>query len=131
MEQPKIERVLRLMKMMTGNNNYTVEDMAERLGISYRSVYRYIETFKDSGFVVQRKDGGIYKLGKESYTDNADSDFRFVCAVIETAMILHKSEHAKNITIADVDAMLGNLDLSKDTYKSEFHVLIRRLVNAK
>lgn len=66
MEQPKIERVLRLMKMMTGNNNYTVEDMAERLGISYRSVYRYIETFKDSGFVVQRKDGGIYKLGKES-----------------------------------------------------------------
>ena len=66
MDQPKIERVLRLMKMMAGNNNYTVEDMAERLGISYRSVYRYIETFKDSGFVVHRKDGGIYKLGKES-----------------------------------------------------------------
>ena len=66
MEQPKIERVLRLMKMMTGNTNYTVEDMAERLGISYRSVYRYIETFKDSGFVVQRLDGGIYKLGKDS-----------------------------------------------------------------
>ncbi|MGN0091667.1 MAG: helix-turn-helix transcriptional regulator [Alistipes sp.] len=66
MEQPKIERVLRLMKMMTGNNNYTVEDMAERLGISYRSVYRYIETFKDAGFVVQRKEGGIYKLGKDS-----------------------------------------------------------------
>ena len=66
MEQPKIERVLRLMKMMTGNNNYTVEDMAERLGTSYRSVYRYIETFKDAGFVVQRKEGGIYKLGKDS-----------------------------------------------------------------
>lgn len=66
MEQPKIERVLRLMKMMTGNNNYTVEEMAERLGISYRSVYRYIETFKSSGFVVQRKDNGVYKLGKES-----------------------------------------------------------------
>ena len=54
------------MKMMTGNNNYTVEDMAERLGTSYRSVYRYIETFKASGFVVQRKEGGIYRLGKES-----------------------------------------------------------------
>ena len=67
MEQPKIERVLRLMKMMTGNNNYTVEDMAERLGISYRSVYRYIDTFKESGFVVQRKEGGIYRLGKESH----------------------------------------------------------------
>lgn len=66
MEQPKTERMLRLMKMMAGNNNYTVEDMAERLGISYRSVYRYIETFKDAGFVVHRMEGGIYKLGKES-----------------------------------------------------------------
>ena len=66
MEQPKTERVLRLMKMMAGNNNYTVEDMAGRLGISYRSVYRYIETFKDAGFVVHRMEGGIYKLGKES-----------------------------------------------------------------
>ena len=67
MDQPKIERVLRLMKMMTGNNNYTVEEMAERLGTSYRSIYRYIETFKEAGFVVQRKEGGIYKLGKEEY----------------------------------------------------------------
>lgn len=66
MEQPKIERVLRLMKMMTGNTNYTVEDMAEYLGVSYRTIYRYIETFKDSGFVVQRIDGSIYKLAKES-----------------------------------------------------------------
>lgn len=66
MDQPKIERVLRLMKMMAGNTNYTIEDMAERLGVSWRSVYRYIETFKDSGFVVQRKGDGIYKLGKDS-----------------------------------------------------------------
>lgn len=51
MEQPKIERVLRLMKMMTGNTNYTVEDMAESLGVSYRTIYRYIETFKDSMLV--------------------------------------------------------------------------------
>ena len=65
MEQPKIERVLRLMKMMTGNNNYTIDEMAERLGISSRSVYRYIETFKEAGFVVHHT-GNIYKLGKES-----------------------------------------------------------------
>lgn len=66
MDQPKIERVLRLMKMMTGNVNYTVEDLAERLETSPRSIYRYIETFKDAGFVVQKVDGGVYRLGKES-----------------------------------------------------------------
>lgn len=66
MDQPKIERMLRLMKLMTGNVNYTVNDLAERLDTSYRSIYRYIETFKQAGFVVQKLDGGVYKLSKES-----------------------------------------------------------------
>lgn len=66
MDQPKIERVLRLMKMMTGVNRYTVEELAERLDTSYRSIYRYIDTFKEVGFVVHKEDGGVYRLGKES-----------------------------------------------------------------
>jgi len=65
MDQPKIERVLRLIKMLTGNLNYTVNDIAKRLDIDKRSVYRYIDTFKEAGFVVQ-KEGGIYRLGNES-----------------------------------------------------------------
>lgn len=66
MDQPKIERLLRLMKLMTGNVNYTINDLAVRLNTSYRSIYRYIESFKDAGFVVQKLDEGVYKLGKES-----------------------------------------------------------------
>ena len=66
MDQAKIERLLRLMKLMTGNVNYTVNDLAERLETSYRSIYRYIESFKDAGCVVQKLDGGVYKLSKES-----------------------------------------------------------------
>ena len=66
MDQPKLERLLKLMKLMTGNVNYTVEDLAERLDTSYRSIYRYIETFKRAGFVVHKLEGGVYKLGKES-----------------------------------------------------------------
>lgn len=66
MDQPKIERVLRLMKMMTGANRYSVEELAERLGTSYRSIYRYIDTFKEVGFVVHKEEGAVYRLGKES-----------------------------------------------------------------
>lgn len=71
MDQPKIERMLRLMKMMSGNMNYTVEELGEKLGISYRSVYRYIDTFKASGFVVEKLQKNVYKLGKmpRSYVD--------------------------------------------------------------
>lgn len=66
MDQPKLERLLRLMKLLTSNVNYTVNDLAERLDTSYRSIYRYIETFKEAGFVVHKLEGGVYKLGKES-----------------------------------------------------------------
>ena len=54
MEQPKIERVLRLMQLLTGNVNYTINDLADKLDTSYRSIYRYLDTFKDAGFVVQK-----------------------------------------------------------------------------
>lgn len=71
MDQPKIERLLRLMKMMSGNVNYTIDELAEKLGTSYRSIYRYIDTFKESGFVVEKLHSNVYKLGKmpRSYVD--------------------------------------------------------------
>lgn len=71
MDQPKIERLLRLMKMLAGNRNYTIDELAERLGTSYRSIYRYIDTFKDSGFVVEKLHSNVYRLGKmpKSYVD--------------------------------------------------------------
>ena len=62
MEQPKIERILRLMQYLTGNINYTVDDLAESLGISRRTVFRYLDTFKSAGFVVQKMEGGIYRM---------------------------------------------------------------------
>ena len=64
MDQPKIERMLRLMKMMSGNTNYTIEELARKLGMSYRSVYRYIDTFKASGFVIEKLQKNVYKVGK-------------------------------------------------------------------
>lgn len=71
MDQPKIERMLRLMKMMSGNTNYTIEELASKLGMSYRSVYRYIDTFKASGFVIEKLQKNVYKVGKmpRSYMD--------------------------------------------------------------
>ena len=64
MDQPKIERMLRLMKMMSGNTNYTIDELAEKLGMSYRSVYRYIDPFKASGVVIEKLQKNVYKVGK-------------------------------------------------------------------
>lgn len=64
MEQPKVERVLRLMRLMSGNSIYTVEELASKLDTSYRSIYRYIDTFKEVGFAVEKTGRNVYRLLK-------------------------------------------------------------------
>ena len=66
MDQPKVERILRLMKLMSGALDYDIGQLARALDTSPRSVYRYIDTFKSAGFVVYKKgNNSVYKLGKE------------------------------------------------------------------
>ena len=65
MDQPKIERLLRFMKMMTGNVSYTIAEMSDRLDMSIRTIYRYIDTFRDAGFIVKKQDD-IYRFDVES-----------------------------------------------------------------
>ena len=65
MDQPKIERLLRLMKLLTSNTTYSVDQLAERLSMSRRTIYRYIESFREAGFVI-KKSGDCIRLDKES-----------------------------------------------------------------
>ena len=61
MDQPKIERLLRLMKMLTANTELTVDEIAERLDMSRRTVYRYIDTFRAAGFIL-KKSGSYIRI---------------------------------------------------------------------
>ena len=65
MDQPKIERLLRLMMMLTANNRYTVDELADRLETSPRTIYRYIDTFKEAGFLITKK-GDCFRIDKKS-----------------------------------------------------------------
>ena len=65
MDQPKLERLLRLMKLLTANTTYNVDQLAERLRMSRRTIYRYIDTFREAGFVI-KKSGDCIRLDKES-----------------------------------------------------------------
>ena len=65
MDQPKIERMLRLMMMLTANSRYTVDELADRLETSPRTIYRYIDTFKEAGFLITKK-GDCFRIDKKS-----------------------------------------------------------------
>lgn len=65
MELEKFDRQLRLMILLTQNHQYTVEDISRMLGMNRRSIYRYIEAFRQMGFIV-RKEGTRYRLDHSS-----------------------------------------------------------------
>ncbi|PKP06233.1 MAG: transcriptional regulator [Bacteroidetes bacterium HGW-Bacteroidetes-5] len=66
MDQPKLERLLRIMQLMTDQKRrYSIEELSQILEISIRSIYRYIDTFESVGFIVRRFQGKIW-LARES-----------------------------------------------------------------
>ena len=62
MDQPKISRILRLIVLLSGNRIYTVDELAAELETSQRTIYRYIDTFKEAGFAVEKVDDYKYRL---------------------------------------------------------------------
>ena len=66
MDTPKISKLLRLMKLLTGNVSRTIDSLAKELGITPRTVYRYIDTIREAGFVVNKLYGNVYAMGKVS-----------------------------------------------------------------
>lgn len=64
MDQTKITKLLRLMKLLTGNVSRTIDQLAAELGITPRTVYRYIDDIREAGFVVNKLYGNVYAMGK-------------------------------------------------------------------
>lgn len=47
---------------MLTNRTKTVYDFASMLGVSYRTVYRYMDLFQEVGLLVEKLGGGVYKI---------------------------------------------------------------------
>lgn len=65
MELDKFGRQLRLISLLARNTMYHVGEIGEKLGLSPRSVYRYIDFLRDAGFTVVCNDG-IYSIDSSS-----------------------------------------------------------------
>lgn len=73
-EQAKFERLLRMIQILSGPREYKVAELCKELEMSRRTFYRYIETFKDAGFVVERKSGGTFRIAQMSpHCSNLDN----------------------------------------------------------
>ena len=102
MEQGQIVRVLRLMKYMTNNDTYTVYDLAKKMKTTYRTIYRYIETFKGAGFSVTKQSTGIYSL------DSIDK------SIVDLSKLVMFSEEEGRIVNSLIDSLDNTNSLKRD-----------------
>lgn len=105
MDQPKIERLLRLMQYLSGNSYYTIDELSVKLEITRRTIYRYLDTFKNVGFAVQRINDGVYRMANMR---NSDADLsKIVYFSEEEAFVVNGLIDA----LDDTNAMKNELKL--------------------
>lgn len=75
------------MLMLSSNVDYTTNELASNLEITERSAFRYIRTFKDSGFTIKKRGCNVHKLMKMPVKEIKLSDL--IQLSPEEAHILH------------------------------------------
>lgn len=65
MRHNQLKKELDLMLLMAENRAYTVKQLCDRLDISRRSLYYYLDFFRQVGFTVEKR-GTVYSLDKSS-----------------------------------------------------------------
>ena len=80
MDHGRIVRLLRLMELLSSNVDYTTQELMDRLEISRRSIFRYLESFKTAGFTMKKKGTSVHKL------------LSYNCHKIDLSQLIHLSE---------------------------------------
>lgn len=80
MDHGRIVRLLRLMELLSSNVDYTTQELMDRLEISRRSIFRYLESFKSAGFTMKKKGASVHKLLSHN------------CHKIDLSQLIHLSE---------------------------------------
>lgn len=89
-DQIKFRKMLEILLLLSGNFGYSINEIADKFETTPRTIYRYLDTFKDVGFKVI-KQNGFFRIDKK------DSSFKELSELIhfskEEAIILSKAIH--------------------------------------
>jgi predicted DNA-binding transcriptional regulator YafY len=101
-DQAKFQKMLEVLLLLDCQYGRTITELSERFEISQRTVYRYLDTFKQVGFVIENTNG-YFKIDKENATVQEISHLLHFSE--EEAFILSKAIHS----IEDTDEFKSKL----------------------
>ncbi len=90
-EQAKFQKMLEILLILDCKYGRTIQEISERFDVSPRTVYRYFDTFKQVGFVIENKTG-YFKIDKEE--SSAKDISQLLHFTEEEAFILGKAIHS-------------------------------------
>ena len=101
-DQAKFQKMLEVLLLLDCQYGRTIVELSERFEVSQRTVYRYLDTFKNVGFVIENNNG-YFKIDKRNATVQDISHLLHFSE--EEAFILSKAIH----TIDDADELKNKL----------------------
>ncbi|WP_372776536.1 helix-turn-helix transcriptional regulator [Mangrovibacterium sp.] len=91
-EQQKLGRLLEILMYLSSGIRRSVDEICNRFDISERTAFRYLQTFRDAGFIISKPKNGLYQIDKDS------PYFREISELLhfsnEEAFILQKAIHS-------------------------------------
>jgi len=111
MEHAKMQRLLKMLLLLSGNRHYSVTELMEHFDMADRTVYRYLDTFEASGFLLSRREGG-YAL--QSDTPNYRSLQKLLHFSEEEAYILYQTQSSLEGSSPVKDRLVRKLNVLYD-----------------
>jgi predicted DNA-binding transcriptional regulator YafY len=90
-DQAKFKKMLEILLMLDCKYGRTIQEISQRFDVSQRTVYRYFDTFKQAGFVIENNNGYFRINKEESSTQDISQLLHFT---EEEAFILSKAIHS-------------------------------------
>nr|WP_321405403.1 WYL domain-containing protein [uncultured Carboxylicivirga sp.] len=90
-DQAKFQKMLEILLILDCKYGRTIQEISDRFDVSPRTVYRYFDTFKQVGFVIENNNG-YFKIDKEESTSQDISQLLHFTE--EEAFILGKAIHS-------------------------------------
>ncbi len=134
-DQHKLQRLLEMLLYLSSGIKYSREEIAKRFDMAERSVYRYIKTFREAGFIIPQPLDGLYYIDKQSpYFKEIDELLHFSK---EEAYILQKAIHSisnenllKQKLVNKLYSLYNTEGVAETIFKAEYSNTIHQLKNA-
>ena len=127
MSQSKMSRLLRLMMLLNSNRTYSMEELEERTEMSDSTLYRYLDTFEEAGFLINRKDGRYNLKAEDKNVRELNKLFHFseeeAYILYKTLSLLEKSSPVKEKLIHKLHTLYDFKNMAAAQQNSQIEII--------